>query len=333
MGEQTQFLANDLYLSVDGGGTSCKTCLYDFDGNILGQAATGASNARLGVKRVVNEIMLSAKQAFAAANIDFENISNTHACFGLAGLELDRDQQNFYEWPTGFKSVILETDAVTACLGAFNGEDGAIVITGTGSSAVAINNGEIHNIGGWGFELSDTGSGAIVGRNAVRYALLAAENIEPKSALSDYILNHFDQRTGAMVLWAEAAEPKDYAGFTSKVFDLAEQGDDAALKLVAQHIAEISQLITSIMAYGSQKFTLLGGLAIRSAKLLPDNLQKQYVTHHGNALYGGFLRITKNLNGSRVTKPQKFNSNSTTQNSSTEKSPTQDPHRSAYVKN
>lgn len=322
MSDQTQFLANDLYLSVDGGGTSCKTCLYDISGKILGQASTGASNARLGVDRVVNEIMLSAKQSFAAANIDFENIANTHACFGLAGLELERDQQNFYNWPTNFKSVILETDAVTACLGAFNGEDGAIVITGTGSSAVAINNGEIHNIGGWGFELSDFGSGAIVGRNAVSYALLAAENIEPKSALSDHILDHFNQEISSMLLWAEAAEPKDYAAFTSKVFDLAEQGDVAAQKLVDQHIKEISQLITSIMSHGSQKFALLGGLAVRSANLLPDNLRQKYVAYQGNALYGGFLRITKKLTGSRVKKPQKFNPNL----------PTQIPHGRAYVK-
>lgn len=304
---QSKFLANDLYLSVDGGGTSCKCSLYNADGDKLGEGRSGASNARLGANRVLNEILLSTQQAFTNAKLDISNIPRTHACFGLAGLELARDQNNFASLETNFKSVILETDGVTACLGAFNGADGAIVITGTGTSAVAMHQNELHNIGGWGFEISDSGSGAVLGQNAVRYALRAAENLELKTELSQYILDFFDNDMSNMVLWAEQAEPKDFALFVSRVFDFKESGDSAAGRLVDTHMQELVQLIEGILSYGSQQFTLLGGLSARSAKLLPSHLIEKYTDCKNDALWGGFLRITKQLSGSRVQVPQKFN--------------------------
>ena len=309
MSDQSQFLTDDFYLSVDGGGTSCKACLYNAAGDVLGQGLSGAANARLGAERVMNEIMLATKQAFSAAGVDFSHLSRTHVCLGLAGLELKRDQDNFYAIEQAFKSVILETDGVTACIGAFEGADGAIVITGTGTSAVAIHEQDIHNIGGWGFEISDTGSGATIGRNAVRYALRAAEDLEPKSPLTQYIMDYFDNDIANIVLWAEDAEPKDFAEFCAKTFDLHEAGDAAAILLVERHMRELIQLIDGVMAFGVAQFTLLGGLANRSAALLPARLKAQYVSCKNDALYGGFLRITKSLNGSRVRVPQKFKTN------------------------
>ena len=309
MSDQSQFLADDFYLSVDGGGTSCKACLYNAAGDVLGQGLAGAANARLGAERVMNEIMASARHAFTNAKVDFANIERTHACFGLAGLELKRDQDNFYAAKSDFKSVILETDGVTACIGAFEGADGAIVITGTGSSAVAIHEQDIHNIGGWGFEISDSGSGAAVGRNAVRYALRAVEGLEPNSQLTQYIMEYFGNDMGNIVLWAEAAEPKDFAVFCAKTFDFYDLGDAAAILLIDRHMRELVQLIDGIMAFGSTQFTLLGGLAKRSAALLPGRLKDQYMECKNDALYGGFLRINKPLNGSRVRVPQKFKHN------------------------
>ncbi|MBL1420400.1 MAG: N-acetylglucosamine kinase [Alphaproteobacteria bacterium] len=309
MSNQSQFLTDDFYLAVDGGGTSCKTRLYNAAGDVLGQGLAGASNARLGAERVMKEIMTSAKQAFDDAGVDFAHLNRTHACFGLAGLELKRDQDNFYALEHSFKSVTLETDAVTACIGAFAGAEGAIVITGTGSSAVAIHQQTIHNIGGWGFEISDSGSGAAVGRHAVRYALRAAEGLEPSSPLTQYIMDFFNNDMGDIVLWAERAEPKDFAIFCAKAFDLYEVGDAAAIMLVERHMRELTQLIDGIMAFGSEQFTLLGGLADRSAALLPAHLKAQYVECQNDALYGCFLRITKHLNGSRVQVPQKLQNN------------------------
>lgn len=307
MTDQTHFLIDDYYLSVDGGGTSCKVALFNANGQMLGQGRAGASNARLGAERVLNEIISATQIAFADANLDIENMAKTHACFGLAGLELQRDQDNFSKLNTNFKSVILETDGVTACLGAFDGADGSIVITGTGTSAVAMNDGYINNIGGWGFEISDSGSGSIMGRNAVRYALRAAEGLEAQTGFTHYVMDFFNHDMGQMVLWAEQAEPKDFASFAIAVFDFAENGDDVANILITQHMKELTQLIEGSFNFGSKQFALLGGLAARSGLLLPSHLTPKYVDCKYDALFGGFLRIRKELSGSRVQVAQKFN--------------------------
>lgn len=301
-----QFLSDDLYLAIDGGGTSCKARLYDFSGNVLAEGKSGPANARLGVDRVYKEILAATNQCFVTANLAPEIIKKTHVCFGLAGLELKRDQDKFDALETDFKSVLLEGDGVTACIGALGGEDGAIIITGTGTAATAMHNGTIYNVGGWGFEVSDDGSGAILGRHAIRHSLKSAEKLAAQTPLTMYIMNYFNNDIAKMVEWAETAEPSDYASFVAKIFDYAEQGDEAAAHLLGIHIKSLVQLIDGIMACGTTQFTLLGGLAERSAIMLPERLKNKYITCKNDALYGGFLRITRLLKGSRISVPQKF---------------------------
>ena len=70
-------------------------------------------------------------------------------------------------------SVTADNDAYAACVGAFSGGVGGIVIAGTGSIGLAVVGGERHMVGGWGFQLGDHGSGAWVGHHAVRRFQLA----------------------------------------------------------------------------------------------------------------------------------------------------------------
>ncbi len=62
-----------------------------------------------------------------------------------------------------FASVTADNDAYAACIGAFSGGDGGIVIAGTGSIGMALVAGERHMVGGWGFQLGDHGSGRLGG--------------------------------------------------------------------------------------------------------------------------------------------------------------------------
>ena len=70
-----------------------------------------------------------------------------------------------------FRERVLETDAYAAWLGAFRGSAGAILILGTGSCGFTVVDGKPTYVGGWGFEVSDEGSGAAIGREALRRAL------------------------------------------------------------------------------------------------------------------------------------------------------------------
>jgi len=75
--------------------------------------------------------------------------------------------------PHPFRSVAYVHDATIACIGAHGARDGGIVIVGTGSVGFAVVAGREIRVGGYGFPISDEGSGADLGLHAIRLALRA----------------------------------------------------------------------------------------------------------------------------------------------------------------
>ena len=69
-----------------------------------------------------------------------------------------------------FRRTIITSDAHAACVGAHGGHDGGIIIVGTGSVGWAIRGGRQYRVGGWGLTLSDEGSAAWLGREALSRA-------------------------------------------------------------------------------------------------------------------------------------------------------------------
>jgi glucosamine kinase len=92
---------------------------------------------------------------------------------GLAGIDRFGAREELLKLPHPFRKVVYATDARVACLGAHGGRDGGIVILGTGSAGFAHVKGRELRIGGYGFPLSDEGSGADFGLRAVKLALRA----------------------------------------------------------------------------------------------------------------------------------------------------------------
>src|SRR5665811_875011 len=72
-----------------------------------------------------------------------------------------------------FRSVVYAHDATIACIGAHGARDGGIVIVGTGSVGFALVGGREIRVGGYGFPISDEGSGADLGLHTIRLALRA----------------------------------------------------------------------------------------------------------------------------------------------------------------
>ena len=92
-----------------------------------------------------------------------------HAAVGLAGVGRKGLLEQLERLPHPFRSVIYIHDATIACIGAHGGRDGGIVIVGTGSVGFAVVEGREFRIGGYGFPISDEGSGADLGLHARFY--------------------------------------------------------------------------------------------------------------------------------------------------------------------
>ena len=74
-----------LLLGVDGGGTSCRARLCAFSGQLLGEAATGPANLRLGLQQSFSEILDAAAQCLSQAGLPRSYLGKIVACLALAG--------------------------------------------------------------------------------------------------------------------------------------------------------------------------------------------------------------------------------------------------------
>ena len=251
-----------LYLGIDGGGTNCRGRLRDASGALLGEAASGPANTRLGLEIAQQQVAHVARATLQDAGLGEEAVKRTHVGIGLAGLHIASDKEVFREWSHPFASLRLENDAHIACLGAHAGaRDGGIMIIGTGSCGYGLIRDHRINVGGWGFLLSDGASGAQVGRAALRHALAALDGIREVSPMTDHIMFHFGDSQEDMVIWSEHAKPSDYAEFARTVVEFVDKNDPVALKLMKECGSEASAILRALAWRGINQIALMGGFA------------------------------------------------------------------------
>ena len=251
------------FLGIDAGGSHCRSRLIDAHGKILGVGATGPANARVGVATLRATLGEAIDQALRAAGLDPNALGATHAGMGIAGISRPGTVEQLAELDFGFASVRYETDAVIANLGAHRGADGAILIIGTGSIAQIQHEGRNFAIGGYGFPISDEGSGAALGLSAMRHALRALDGRTKPTPLSSAVTARFGHETARAVAWMDQATPRDYANFAPLVMDYAEANDEIARSIVEDAAQHIERFIETIFDRGAPRCALAGGLAPR----------------------------------------------------------------------
>ena len=165
------------YIGVDGGGTRCRARIEDAEGRLLGQGAAGPATTRIGADRSMQAVRAASMAAAIDAGLPPAALAHTSAGVGLAGIDRKGAREALVGFPHPFRNVVYASDANVACLGAHSGRDGGIVVAGTGSIGFARVKGRERRIGGYGFPISDEGSGAELGLQAVRLALRAHDGI------------------------------------------------------------------------------------------------------------------------------------------------------------
>jgi glucosamine kinase len=279
---------NALFLGVDGGGTRCRARLADAGGNRLGEGEGGPANVRLGVAQAFVSVRQATLQALRQAQLAADDLPRITACLALAGATepawLDAAQAH----PHVFRRAIITADAHAACVGAHRGHDGGVVIVGTGSIGWAVLRGRQHRVGGWGFELSDEGSGAWIGRETLRRTLAAYDRRAPSSALLDAVFARFGN-AAALVQFGSRATPRDFAALAPIVVEHAARRDAAALAILRLAAAHLDVIAARLIALGAPRLALSGGLGSRIADFLSAATHRRLVAPQGDALDGALL--------------------------------------------
>jgi len=236
-------------LIVDGGGT--KTRGWLIDRSEIGKASVGplttvdvgpSSFAAVGASGLSSALReLSSRLPDQAQPSD--------VVLGLAGVGRKPERDAALEVAQSVFSsseVSVITDAELAYRGAFaDGRHGILIITGTGTIALyrAPISHEFTRAGGWGPMLGDEGSGAWLGREALRHCLLEWERDE-LSPLHAAVLEALDIELASQILtkvYKENLGPSSWARLAPLVFKYARE-DFGAFKIINRAAIELVAL-------------------------------------------------------------------------------------------
>jgi glucosamine kinase len=159
------------------------------------------------------------------------------------------------------------------------------VIVGTGTIGWAELNGRSYRVGGWGLPISDEGSGAWLGCEALRRALWAYDGRIPKTALSRRLLEDF-QSPHHILRWITTALPRDFGSLAPIVVDHAMRGDPIAMELMDLAADHVDRLADRLIALGVERLSLFGGLAPHIEYRLGQGSRDHLVSPIGDALQG-----------------------------------------------
>ncbi|MCR6669855.1 BadF/BadG/BcrA/BcrD ATPase family protein [Devosia ginsengisoli] len=309
------------YLGVDGGGTNCRVRLADENLKTLAEVKNGRSNLQIDDGEPAwKAISDGTRDVFKAAGLDYAETANTYACFGMAGGRMDTARAEFAARPWPFAGVKVYDDIDIAHAGALGGEEGGVIIVGTGSAALAIVDGQRHQAGGWGFHIGDQMSGAILGRELARYAVEAEDGLVEASPLTRAITAQLGGDNQAIMTWSFATEmdlkllsrdgsegcddaligraPAEFGKLMPLFIDYLEKGDPVARKMLDIQLGYIDTYVNWFKAHNAQVMAIVGGFGQRLFPILVER-------------YGTFVALPKfePLHGAVILAKQNFASN------------------------
>jgi N-acetylglucosamine kinase-like BadF-type ATPase len=270
------------YVGIDGGASNLRVVIADGELNIVGEGHETTVNPSVVGRRVAGErIQAAVTAALSQSGVTLADIAAAGVGVAGASAEYAADWLREILGPVlPGVPVIPSSDIEIALVGAHAARYGALVLSGTGSVALAIDHaGQSSRAGGWGYLLGDEGSGYWLGIEGLRAATWAADGRGPATALTTRLLEALDLATvQAATLWlyqAERPRTREVAQLAPVVLEVAGQGDRIALDIVGRGAEELARLTRTVISRlemaGDVPVAFAGGL-LTSATPLRDRL-------------------------------------------------------------
>ncbi len=238
-------------LAIDGGGSRTRCLAINREAKVLGAGESGASNHLLVDKKIVRASLDEAiKAALAQAQIDSSDVVCISA--GLAGVDFDgagADEVDELFREFGFTNAVINGDMVIAHTGALAGQAGVLALAGTGSSILGIGaDGKRVKVGGWGPIYGDEGSAYRIAQNCLRAAARNFDGRGTQTALLGLIikelgLNDFTETVKR--IYVEKIESREIAALCRPAYEVADGGDEAAIKIFGQAGEELAESVAA----------------------------------------------------------------------------------------
>lgn len=275
--------SNTYFVGIDGGGSRCRVRLEDEHGNLLAVASSGPANIMRNPDVAEASIRQAVEQAIQQAPGHIE-LADVMLCAGLAGANIPAAKARFLQRSLPFGRVYLVSDLHAACAGAHSGNEGAVIVCGTGSSATRYARGEFTDFGGHGFPIGDKASGAWLGLQAIKHCLLGFDNLAPRDAVFNAVCEHFNRgnagaiQSGDIVQQCAAFNSNDYAAIVTALLPLYERGDAVVCGFIEDGRDYLQRLAEHVIQDGELNLCLIGGLTGLYKPLLSKAVQARIQT-------------------------------------------------------
>ena len=231
------------YISgIDSGGTKTEAIVYDLAGNEYQRIVTGFGNMLVDREQGLANIKLALTKILAEQNPDNCQL----LVLGLAGIDSGGLREVLTEELAAFHvPVVLLNDAQLAHYALLQGEEGVLVIAGTGSVCFGRSQNEWYRVGGWGHLFGDEGSGYYIGKLAIQHALAEFDLDQEPGILTQRLYTHFEVTT---------------------VLELIK----VAYQLTKDQLAEVAQIVADLAQVDPTAATIL----LKSGKALAKEVEK-----------------------------------------------------------
>lgn len=275
-------------LAVDGGGTKTQFSICGLDGTQLGTFFAGSSNYKsVGTEEVYHSFMDGIGQIEKELSISKEEL--VCSVWGISGCDSENDYKLLNEQ---IRRLGFSEEAYYLCndgLLAYYAQalaPGMVIIAGTGSIILGINEqGEIRRAGGWGYNISDIGSGYWVGAEALKKTLLYCDNCCEYSPLFLEVREYFKAESFEELPYiiTEMTDYFEIAKVAALVTKLSAQGEAVSRKILkkgAKVLAALAKSTYERLGFdGDTRFSIVfSGGALKNEeyqKLLKADLEKQ----------------------------------------------------------
>ena len=271
------------YLGIDGGGTKTQFTIINENIEVIESIKKGTSHFKqIGLNRVEKVLRDGLDEILCKSNIKLEQIDGVG--IGIAGYgNIKKDREEIRKViEKVFKSLkyILKNDVEIALNGALNGEDGIVIVSGTGSIALSKINNQYKRCGGFGYTIGDEGSAYWIGKKIIEIFSKEVDGRLEKTYIYEIIKNNLklsnDYDFIKYINEDIKSDRLEIAKFSKVCFEAAKLGDENAINifnLAAKELSELINLLIKDFNYNNVKVSYIGGV-FKSEKFILDPLIK-----------------------------------------------------------
>lgn len=238
------------YIAVDGGGSKTEFCAIDRDTGIARHFLFGSSNYKILETDQEKETILSGFQHIYEA-LQIEPAQVRGLVMGMSGCDSPEDHSHYLDIALASR---IARDAIHICndselaFYAKGKPPGLCAVAGTGSVATGVaSNGDTARSGGWGTPISDEGSGAWIGIQALREVLRFCDGYGRDEPIYQDIREHFGAASfDALPKILSQKSLTEIAGVARLIMDKADAGEAYCLSLIEEAAAHVSMIAHSV---------------------------------------------------------------------------------------